>query len=346
MTQPYPPRPGQPAGPPPTLTAPTAGYPNQPGMPTTRSGPAGWPPPMGPPGSPPSSPGGPTGPSRRTWLLVGIAAVVIAAVALTLVFTAGGSHTATGHATTSPDPKTVAQTFLRLETARYNAGTQAPDPTRAEYGSVSCRADLAQMKAGSGNTLPPAPPSPHYSFAIDSITSTSGGRLLMRATRTDNTTGDQGDGLFYIQRESGAWKICGLFDSTQPPDNAGDGPGGAGSSGGAAPPQPSAGSPPGGGQSASGPQGFLSTFAQAVSSGLVGTAASSICVDASSLDSAVLGWTNAHAHVQVQTVDTSGGPAGASARIQVSTPDQDPATYGLVLQPQSGGWCIEDVQHM
>lgn len=363
MTTPYPPRPGQPAGPPPALIGTTnTGYPTgpgtPPGAPVGPGGPggppgsgaaAGWTPPMGPPGMPPPpAPRGPAGQSRRTWLVVALAAVAVVAVALTLVFTLGGGghSTVTGHAAPVSDPRTVAQTFLRLETARYNAGSgsSAPDPTRALYGSVSCRADLAQMQPGTSSTPPPLPAKPRYTFAIDSITPSTGGKQLLRITRTDTSTGDQGDGLFYVQQESGAWKVCGLFDSTQPPDTAG-GSGGSGS-GGSDGSAPSTGSAPSGGQSASDPHGFLNSFALAVSGGLVGTAASSICIDAPSLDSTVLGWTSAHDVVSVQAVDTSGGSAGASARIQVSASGAAPATYGLVLQQQNGAWCIETVQQM
>jgi hypothetical protein len=270
---------------------------------------------------------------------------------VTLVFTLGGGghRTVAGHATPFNTARSVAQTFARLETARYNAGsaTSTPDPTRAQYGSVACRADLAQMQAGTKAAPPPAPAHPRYTFAIASITPTTRGRQLLRITQTDTTTDEQADGLFYMQRESGAWKVCGLFDNTAPPDTAdgsgGSGGSGSGGSGVSAPPTDGS---PSGDQSASDPHSFLNVFAQAVSSGQVGTAASSICLDAPSLDTAVLGWTDAHAVVTVQAVDTSGGSADTSARIQISASGVAPATYGLELQQQTGTWCIEAVHPM
>jgi hypothetical protein len=151
----------------------------------------------------------------------------------------------------------------------------------------------------------------------------------------------------YEHKESGAWKVCGLFDSTQPPPDVDAGSGGTGPTGIPAPATgdaPGAGS--GGGQSISDPHTFLAGFAQAVHTDLIGTAASAICTDAPQLDTTVLGWAGAHAQVSLQALDTSGLPSGASARVQVSPSGQKPATYGLVLTQQPSGWCIEDVQQL
>lgn len=301
-------------------------------------------------GQPP--PGGRPPRPRRAWLYVLIVVAVLAIVVGTLLLTVGRQHTTlSGDARPAPvtpsgpsdSPRAVADRFIALETARYNAaGTDTPPANRASYGAVSCAADLAQMP-DTGASLTPAPGPVHYTFSPPTITPTTGGRYLLQITRTDTTTGDQGDGLFFLQQESGRWVVCGLYPNTEPNPDA------TGTNNGADPvPSPAPLSAPVGSGSDTGPpttvSAFLTTLAQAVSSGQIGTAAEMICLDDPAADSLVESWASAHAHIDVQAVDTSGGPTAASARIDVTPPDQAPGTYGLILQQAPTGWCIEALQ--
>jgi hypothetical protein len=274
-------------------------------------------------------------------------------IVLILLLTLGKHHSVlSGHAMPAPatnrnqgssNPQTVADQFIALESARYNSGTPTPSATRTVYASVSCAADLAQMPATgpvSNRSLTP----PRYEFSRQpTIIPLMGGRDLLRIARTDTASGDVGDGLFFLQKESGAWKVCGLFPSTQP--SVADADGGEGTA--QATSTTSPGSDTNGLSNGDQPvnaRDFLDNFAHTVGSGLFGTAAQSICVDNAAADTSVENWARAHANIVVQSIDTSGDPAAASARIQVTPPGQQPATYGLILQQSNSTWCVESLQ--
>jgi len=335
-------------------------------MPPAGSGAAaGWTPPMRPPGppgwpppgaAPPSGP--PSGSPRRRWMIAAATVLAAAAVALTLVFTLGGHATTAGRAVPSADTSgAVVNAFIALETARYNAPSatvdSAPQPNAAAYARVSCKQDLAEMRNDGSGPPPPSPPvGPlRFTFAIVNITPTKDSRLVLRLARTVVATQDVGDGLFYVQKESGAWKVCGLFSDTEPPDpSAGGGSAGSGGSGQPSPSDNGSGAGAGSAPAqtvANGPRGFLDGVVQAINQGLVGTAAQAVCLgDPGSLN-VVEGWISAHDQVAVQSLDTIAASGTTPARLQVTPPGQASATYTAAVQPSGsvqGGPCLAQIQ--
>jgi hypothetical protein len=309
-------------------------------------GPPGWPPPEAAP------PNGPTpGSSRRRWIIAAAAVLAAAAVAVTLVFTLGGPSTTGGRAVPRADTSNaVVNAFIKLETARYNAPSatadSAPQPNAAAYAQVSCQRDLAEMR-NDGSGPPPSPPvgALRFTFAIVSTTPTTDGRLVLRLSRTVVATQDVGDGLFYVQKEAGGWRVCGLFPDTQPPD-----PSTNGGSGQPAPTDNSGGTGDGGSPAqtvANGPQGLLDGAVRAINQGLVGTAAQAICLgDPGSLN-VVENWISAHDQVAVRSLDTTTGGGATPAHLQVTPPGQAPATYTALVQPTGstqGGPCLAQIQ--
>jgi hypothetical protein len=311
---------------------------------------AGWTPPMGPPSGLSGPPTAPLPGSSRRWIIAVAAVVVVLAVAITLVFTLGGNHTVAGTATPATDARTVAQTFLNLETQRYNSGTQTstPPPSAAAYAGVSCAQDLNEMRGNSATPPPLSPPHQIFAFAIVSITPASNGHQLLRLSRYTPATGDVADGLFTLQREAGKWTVCGLFPDTHPPDPGTSGSGGSGGS--AQPPPPTGDGGADGGATptqtnATVPQGFLDGFVQAVNSGQVGTAAEAICLGDPGSESVAEGWISAHDQVAVQSVDaTPNAGGGIPARLQVTGAGQLPATYTALIQQASSGPCVAQIQ--
>jgi hypothetical protein len=311
---------------------------------------AGWVPPKGPPSGLPTPPAGPPGSTRR-WIIAVAAVVVVLAVAVTLVFTLGGSHTVVGKATPATDARTVAQTFLHLQTQRYNAGstTSTPPPAAAAYAGVSCAQDLSQMRGNGANPPPLSPPHKLFYLAILSISPASNGHQLMRISRYTVATGDVADDLFTLQREAGKWTVCGLFPDTQPPDPAGSSD--AGGSDGSGQPAPTTASSatddgaPSTHTDATGPQGFVDGFAQAINSGQTGTAAEAICLGDPGSESVAEDWISAHDHVAVQSLDTaSSAGGGITARLQVTAAGQAPASYTALIQQASSGPCLAQIQ--
>jgi hypothetical protein len=278
----------------------------------------------------------------------------VVAVAVALVLTLPQHHMAIeGHARGASgtsasqqrgdDPHAVAERFAALESARYNANSaQLPEATQADYGGVSCHADLARMPAtGPALSAPVGPP--HYMFAVASVIPAADGRSILRIVRTDRTTGEVDSALFYLQKESGSWRVCGLYPDTQPPDAGSDQTAANGDP--AAPTTESDGNlanPGAGGVLSANARGFLDTFIHAVRAGLVGTAAQAICLDDADADGAVQAWTTTRSRVDVQAIDDSAA-TGASARIQVAQPGHPPTTYGLILSQTLGRWCIEQL---
>lgn len=259
----------------------------------------------------------------RQWLLPTMVGAVVIVVVVALAVTLGGRTSTTGRAAAQTDARTVAQTFANLESARYNADQDTPNPSSAAYGGVSCRADLAEMRKDDGAPPRPASGPRLYGFAVKSIKPASGGRRLLTIARTTLATKEVGDGLFYLQREGGKWKVCGLFPDTEPTD---DGPG--------------SGSPPSGGGSADDVRGFADSFAQAVSTGVVELADMAICPDDTAAKGPIEGWTTAHAHVTVRSV--TGGAPGGVVDLEVTEPGQDPLSATITVVRDSGsGYCIE-----
>lgn len=230
---------------------------------------------------PPAPPPRPTG--GRQWLVPTVVGVAAIAVVVTLAVTLGGASGQTGRAAANTDARTVAQTFANLESRRYNADQDTPNPSSAAYGSVSCRADLVEMRKDDGTPPRLRTGQRLYTFAVKSIKPTSGGRQLLTIARTTLASKEVGDGLFYLQRESGRWKVCGLYPDTEPPDDSGSGS--SPSSG--AEPLPSS----GGGSSEEDVRGFADSFAEAVSTGVVGLVDTSICPDDPEAKGPIEGWT-------------------------------------------------------
>jgi hypothetical protein len=250
----------------------------------------------------------------------------------------------------------AANRFLTLEVARNNDTTDAqpdgtpPDPIRASYQGVSCQADLDQM-AATGPT-PPTPQSPRYTFTIQSVTPTTGGRYVLALHGVDTQTGHTGDGSYYLQLQSTRWVVCGLYRNTEPPAT-GNGSGGSGSGGGS-------GSNSGGGSGGSGgtsidnsagsngsaltssdPLTFLRAFAQAVNAADVNTAAGATCPN-SPATATVQGWINDHDQLQNLSVADVQGPQ-ADGQVQLATPGSSATTrYALWMQlaGQNHTWCI------
>lgn len=275
----------------------------------------------------PSAPG-PKPAGGRQWLVPTVVGVVAIAVVVTLASTLGGNSGTAGRAVADTDARTVAQTFANLESARYNAGGEddPPKPSSAAYGNVSCRADLAEMREDDGTPPNPAAGQRLYSFAVESIEPATDGRRLLTIARTTLATKEIGDGLFYLQREGGRWKVCGLFPDTSPPD-------------------PDSGSAPSGGEPPSSGtgddvRGFAESFAESVSTGVIPLVDTAICADDPEAKGPIEGWTNAHAHVTVQSV-TVGGTGGA-AHLEVTEPGQAPQSATIVVVPGDGErLCIE-----
>jgi hypothetical protein len=255
---------------------------------------------------------------------------VVAVVVVALAVTLGGHSGTPGRAAAATDARTVAQTFANLESARYNADEDTPKPSSAAYGSVSCRADLAEMRQDDGTPPEPTTGQRLYSFAVESIKPASDGRQLLTIARTTLASKQVGDGLFYLQREGGRWTVCGLFPDTEPPD-----PGsGSSPSGGGEPPS----SP--GGSAADDVRGFADSFAQAVGTGVVELVDTAICPDDAEAKGPIEDWTNAHAHVTVRSV-TAGTPGGA-ADLEVTEPGRAPQAATIIVVRASGtGFCIE-----
>jgi hypothetical protein len=304
-------------------------------------------------------PSGPVpGSSGRQWLMPSVVGVVVVAVVVTLAVVLGGSSTP-GRAAAGTDERTVAQTFTNLETARWNAGSpdNPPDPSVAEYGAVSCQADVTEMRKDSGKPPKPKPGPKLYSFAIKSITPSTKGRQLLTITRTTLADKTTGDGLFFLQQEGGKWKVCGLFNDTEPQDSDA-----APSSGSQPPPSqgseppPSQGSAPpsGGSQSAAPPAGggsadggseqqqvqaFANSFAQAVATGVFPLVQTAVCPDSPEVLPPLQKWTNAKAKVKVQSVKS--GTAGGEALLQVSGQGLPTTNPTIVIVTQSQGLCID-----
>lgn len=139
---------------------------------------------------------------------------VVAAVAMAvgLMVNLGGQHRVAGRAMPVNSARTVAQTFLNLETERYNFGTprDVPAPAAAAYVGVSCARDLAQMRGNSARPAPLSPPHRYYRFAIEAITAGPHGHQLLRIARTTLSSGDIVTLSFTLQTESGRWVVCGL----------------------------------------------------------------------------------------------------------------------------------------
>jgi hypothetical protein len=251
----------------------------------------------------------------------------------------------------------VVNAFIAVETARYNAPSatadSAPQPNAAAYAKVSCQRDLAEMRNDGSGPPPPTVPAGalRFTFAVVNITPTTNGRLVLRLSRTVVATQDVGDGLFYVQKESGAWKVCGLFSDTQPPDTSTNG-GSAGTSGSGQPSPTDNSGGSGGGSSpaqtvANGPQGFLDGVVQAINQGLVGTAAQAVCLGDPGSLTVVEGWISAHDQVAVQSLDTTGGGGATPAHLHVTPPGQASATYTALVQPSGsvqGGPCLAQIQ--
>jgi hypothetical protein len=278
-------------------------------------------------------------PSKHGRIIATAAAIVVVAVAVTLAFTVGSRKPITGKPTPATDGHTVAQTFVNLETERYNAGsaTNTPEPSETAYAGVSCARDLAEMHGNGAHPAPLNPPHHLYSFAIVSISPTTSGRQLLRIARTTLASGDVGDGLFSLQRESGRWTVCGLFPDTQPSDpNANSGNGTSGDNGGGDAGSRSSGGPA---MQSSDLQRFLDTFTHAVATGQVGSVAEAICADDPQADRPIESWTSEHAQIRAQVSTT--GTVGGSASLQVSATGQPPTTYTAVITQQNDQLCIE-----
>lgn len=293
-----------------------------------------WIPSAGPAGLRPSTT--PDSPPPTTWQrwIAAAALVVVAAVATVLVVLTGQGNPNTAR----PDARTVAAMFADLEARRYNASNPPPHATRATYAAVSCEADLAQMSV-IGPPLPPLPTHPRYTFAVTSIKATQDGRDLLTITETDTASGNTGDGLFYLQQQQQGWRVCGLYKNTEPSPQATNG---TSIAGGASTNTRS------GASVSTAVQQFLSTVGASVAAGDFGTALEAVCTQdpaATAADAPVESWAQGHARIQVDLpIDTSGGPAIASARIHVSQSGHAPVTYGLVLQQDAGRWCIDQIQ--
>ncbi len=338
MTYPHPPQGGQPNNPGgPGPTPGSGGYPSAGGGPFP-GGPGGPGAPMGqsPIGPMPS---GPTpGSGGRQWLVPSIVGVVVVAVVVALAVVLGGSSTP-GRAAAGTDERTVAQTFANLEDIRWNAGSpdNPPNASSAAYASVSCKADLAEMRKDDVKPAQPKPGPQLYTFAIKSIAPSTRGRQLLTITRTTLASKETGDGLFYLQQESGKWKVCGLFADTEPPD-----PDASPSSGSEPPPSDSA--PPsapggGGGSEQEQVRSFANSFAEAVGTGVFPLVHNAICADDQAADGPIQQWTNAKAQVTVQSI--TAGATGGSAKLQVSGPGLPSSTPTIVIGPENGTLCIQ-----
>jgi hypothetical protein len=284
-------------------------------------------------------PSGPAPGSGRQWVVPGVVGVVVVVAVIVAAVVFGGSSTP-GRAAAGTDERTVAQTFVNLEDARWNAGTpdNPPNASSIAYGSVSCKADLAEMRKDDAKPPQPKPGPKLYSFAIKSIAPSTQGRQLLTVTRTTLASKETGDGLFYLQQESGKWKVCGLFDDTEPPD-----PGAAPSSGSEPPPGGSDSAPPSapGASEQAQVQDFAESFADSVALGVFALVQHSICADDTAAVPTIQQWTTAHATVKVVSV-TAGG-SGGSAKLQVSGSGVAPSTPTIVITREDLAMCIESL---
>jgi len=118
---------------------------------------------------------------------------------------------------------------MRLEASRYQAHNPPADRTVGVYGGITCAQDIALMRSEAAGRLgqPPAPGPPttpgRIQWAIKQITPAGDGsqRDIVTITAADTVTGGVTSAEYYLQVESGAWKVCGFFLSDSVPTNSG-----------------------------------------------------------------------------------------------------------------------------